>query len=106
VVTVTIKVNEAPIASADSYAAKKSTKLSVNKPGVLANDKDLNLDTINAVLIQKPASGTLTFKSDGSFAYTPVKNFVGNVTFTYKACETITTAKLCSVETTVTITVK
>ncbi len=106
VVTVTIKVNEAPIASADSYAAKKSTKLSVNKPGVLANDKDMNLDTINAVLVQKPASGTLTFKSDGSFAYTPVKNFVGNVTFTYKACETITTAKLCSPETTVTITVK
>jgi hypothetical protein len=106
VVTSTIKVNAAPSASADSYTGKKNSKLTVNKPGLLSNDKDLNLDAFSAVLVLNPISGTLALKADGSFIYTPASNFVGNVTFTYKACESATTEKLCSAVTTVTITIK
>jgi len=106
VVTDTIKVNAAPSAVADIFSAKKNTKLTTAKPGVMSNDVDLNLDTLKAVLVTNPASGTLTFKTDGSFAYTPAKNFVGTVLFTYKVCETSTTELLCSNVVTATITVK
>jgi hypothetical protein len=102
----TIKVNAAPTTVADNYTGKKNSKLSVNKPGVLGNDTDPNSDVLTAILVQKPVSGTLSLKTDGSFIYTPASNFVGNVTFTYKACESATTEKLCSAPTTVTITVK
>ncbi|HNK63285.1 MAG TPA: Ig-like domain-containing protein [Anaerolineales bacterium] len=106
VVTNTIKINAAPTAAADSFTAKKNTKLTIAKPGVMVNDLDLNLDTLKAVLVTNPNSGTLTLKTDGSFAYTPAKNFIGTVVFTYKVCETATTDLLCSNIVTATITVK
>ena len=107
VVTATIKVNAAPNAAADSYIGKKNSKLTVSKStGLLVNDKDLNLDIFNAVLVTKPVSGTLILNADGSFNFTPASNFVGNMIFTYKACESATTEKLCSAVATVTITIK
>ncbi len=107
VVTVTLKVNAPPTATTESYTARKNTTLNVGKGfGVLVNDKDLNLDKLKAVVSANPASGTLLLKPDGAFSFTPAINFVGKLTFTYKACETLTTEKLCSAETTVTITVK
>jgi VCBS repeat-containing protein len=107
IVTVTLKVNAAPTATADSYSGTKNIKLVVTSTtGLLINDRDQNNDTLTASVVSSPASGTLALKTNGSFVYTPARNFVGSVTFTYKICETVTTEKLCSAVTPVTITIK
>jgi hypothetical protein len=73
-------VTLAPTAVNDHYYTPINTKLVVNAPGVLANDT-LNGATI--VSHTNPAHGTLILNANGSFTYTPVKNFVGIDSFTY-----------------------
>ncbi|MEN6546729.1 MAG: Ig-like domain-containing protein, partial [Armatimonadia bacterium] len=84
-VLVTINVNGEPAASEDSYNASKNVQLTVDAPGVLGNDTDPNSDNLTAVKVTDPAHGSLTLNSDGSFAYTPTTDYVGDDTFTYKA---------------------
>ena len=77
-------VNDAPVAIADAYTTAEDTALNVAAPGVLGNDSDVDTgDTLTAVKLSDPSSGTLTFNSDGSFVYTPALNFLGVVSFTY-----------------------
>jgi serralysin len=95
-------VNVAPVAQGDSYATTKNAKLTVAATnGVLANDTDANGDALTAVLVSGPSKGSLVLRADGSFDYTPVKNFTGTVSFTYKAGD----AKDSSAATTVSIAV-
>ncbi|MEN6403342.1 MAG: Ig-like domain-containing protein, partial [Armatimonadia bacterium] len=84
-VLVTIKVNGEPGAVDDSYNASKNVQLTVDAPGVLGNDTDPNSDSCTAVKVTDPAHGSLTLNSDGSFAYTPTTDYVGDDAFTYKA---------------------
>lgn len=78
--------NAVPIALSDSYTATKNTKLTVGATnGVLANDTDGDADALTATLVSGPSKGTLAFRADGSFDYTPAKNFTGTVSFSYKA---------------------
>ncbi|MBN9520410.1 tandem-95 repeat protein [bacterium] len=54
--------------------------------GVLANDTDVEGDLLPAAtLVGGPSHGTLAFKGDGTFSYTPDPNFHGTDTFTYRA---------------------
>lgn len=80
-----------PIANPDQYSLDENTTFSVNAAqGVLANDTDLdnpgNQFIGTAMLVQNvlPSQGTLTFNSDGSFQFVPVKDFTGAATFTYR----------------------
>ncbi|HEX2972673.1 MAG TPA: Ig-like domain-containing protein, partial [Tepidisphaeraceae bacterium] len=85
-VTVTVNaVNDAPAATNDSYSTAKETALTIAAPGVLANDSDVDGDTLSAVLATGPSHGTLTLNADGSFLYTPEAGFVGTDSFTYSA---------------------
>lgn len=69
----------------DAYAVDEDGALSVDAAGgVLVNDSDPGADTLTAVVVTPPASGSLTLNGDGSFSYTPVANFHGQVTFTYE----------------------
>ncbi len=68
---------------------------------MLANDTDPEGDPLTALVIAKPAHGTLTFNADGTFSYTPAQNFYGTDTFTYQAND----GQLNSNVATVTITV-
>ena len=78
-----VVVNVAPVSQNDSYTLNKNAKLTVDAArGVLANDSDANGDALSAVLVSKPANGTLNLRADGSFDYTPAKNFTGTVSFT------------------------
>ena len=78
-------VNDAPIAATDTYVATEDTPLTVATGGVLTNDTDADHDTLTAIKVSEPSHGTLTLNPNGSFTYTPVANFNGTDSFTYKA---------------------
>src|SRR2546430_16290873 len=88
-VTITVTpVNDAPVAANDdSYTTPEDTQLTVSAPGVLANDSDVDGDTLSAVLVSGPSHGTLTLNGDGSLGYMPALNFNGTDSFTYKASD-------------------
>ncbi|HSH04129.1 MAG TPA: Ig-like domain-containing protein [Anaerolineae bacterium] len=86
IVTITVTaVNDTPLATPDTYNTTQNESISISAPGVLANDTDVDGDSLTAILVQPPSSGTLNLMSDGSFTYTPSPDFVGTVTFTYYA---------------------
>lgn len=87
--TITVNVtpvNDAPVAVSDLYATDEDTALVVAAPGVLGNDTDVEGSSLTAVLVDGPDyAASFTLNSDGSFSYTPIANFSGLDTFTYKA---------------------
>ncbi len=104
--TVTITVtagNDVPTAANDSYTTAEDTPLSIAAPGVLANDPpDPDGNTLTAVLETNVTGGTLSLNANGGFTYTPVANFSGNVSFTYRASDGTTTSAPATVTITVT----
>ena len=86
VVTVTLKVNQAPTSTPDAYQTTEDVPLFVPAAtGVLASDQDLDADPLSARLITPPAHGTLLLLQDGSFTYAPDPEFHGTDTFQYRA---------------------
>ena len=86
--TVTIEVravNDAPRATADSYATEEDTALNIAAPGVLGNDSDFDSPVLNARDGSGPAHGTLRLEVDGRVTYTPDPDFYGTDSFSYKA---------------------
>jgi len=63
--------------------------LSVAAPGVLANDSDIDGDslTVTTTPVVAAANGVLTLNSDGSFDYTPSVAAPNSDSFTYEACD-------------------
>jgi subtilisin-like proprotein convertase family protein len=94
-----------PTAVDDSYTTDEDTPLSVAKPGVLGNDKDPDSgDTLGAVLVSGPshaATNGFTLNKDGSFTYTPEKDFNGSDSFTYKASDGTDDSNVATVRITV-----
>src|SRR5206468_1011642 len=88
-VTITVTpVNDAPVAANDDgYTTPEDTQLTVSAPGVLANDTDVDGDTLSAVLVSNPTHGTLTLNSDGSLVYMPSATLFRSDSFTYKATD-------------------
>ncbi len=80
---VILPANDAPVPAADFYTTPEDTPLTVPAPGVLANDTDVDLDSLVAILDTAPTTGTLDFSPDGGFVYTPTLDASGLVTFTY-----------------------
>jgi VCBS repeat-containing protein len=92
-------INDTPVAVDDVYSMRPSETLITDDPlgiitpddrnddGVLANDVDAELTTLNAVLVDGPQHASdFTFNTDGTFSYTPVGNLtVETDTFTYLA---------------------
>lgn len=87
VLVVVADVPAAPVANADSYSLNEDAPLSVAAPGVLANDALGGTTVITAAKLTDPAHGSVFVNSDGSFVYTPVANYNGPDSFTYKAVE-------------------
>lgn len=90
--TVTITVapgaeNDPPLAIDDEYNTGEDTTLDVPAPGVLSNDSDPDEDIITVSEYTQPSNGAVTLNTDGSFAYTPTLNYVGEDIFTYNVCD-------------------
>ena len=85
-ITIT-SVNDAPTASADSFIALADRTLNVNAPGVLANDGDLDGDSLAATRMTSPAHGVVILGANGGFSYTPATGFTGVDAFSYRATD-------------------
>jgi hypothetical protein len=97
VATVYINVrplNPPPYAQNDQYAMQQGGVLTIAAPGVLANDKHADNQTLTASPVAEhgPQHGTLVLQSNGSFTYTPDPTFSGIDTFLYQATAASTTS--------------
>ena len=102
VATVTITVDQAPVANNDGYSTKENSSLSVVTPGVLGNDVDFTTLPLSAIVVANPAHGAVTLNANGSFSYTPAANFFGTDSFTYQDTDGIVTSNTATVTITVT----
>ncbi len=62
-------VNDVPVAAGDDYTNIKGAGITVAAPGILANDSDIDGDSLTAVISGTAPAG-LTLNADGSFSYT------------------------------------
>jgi hypothetical protein len=77
----------APTVAGETYTVAAGQTLTVNAPGVLANDLDLNGDPISASIVSNPSVGTLTLNANGSLTYLAPAT-AGTRTFTYRVSDT------------------
>ena len=90
-VTVNV-VNTAPVANDDGYSVDKNQTLTIDAPGLLANDSDPDGDTISVTLNSSPSNGTLNFvEATGRFEYVPDAGFVGTDSFNYTISDGVAT---------------
>src|SRR5207244_7887952 len=71
--------------SNDQFTTSEDVALVIANPGVLANDSDVEGDTLTALLISGPSHGSLTLNANGSFTYTTRLNYNGHVAFAYNS---------------------
>ena len=98
--TITVTpVNDAPVAVPDSYTTAENTVLIVATPGVLANDTDVDGQTLTAAIdvSNYPSHGTAILQPDGSFKYTPYLNYCGPDEFKYRASDEVVRTTLTRV---------
>jgi VCBS repeat-containing protein len=106
--TVTITVtdptmNTPPVAVDDSYTIAKDTVLTVDAPGLLANDTDANGDKLFLAVVGGEVNGTIdSAPTDGSFSFTPNTHFAGTATFTYQIDDDAVRSNTATVTITVT----
>ncbi|MHA1939888.1 MAG: Ig-like domain-containing protein, partial [Candidatus Thorarchaeota archaeon] len=77
-------VNDAPVGVDDSYTIDEDTSLDLAAPGLLANDYDVDGDTITLVVVTVPSHGSGSIGADGAFSYTPNLNWYGTDSMTYR----------------------
>ena len=78
-------VNKTPLATPDTFRIPLNSTANISAAGgVLANDSDDTGESLTAILVSAPWSGSLSLAADGSFTYTPQSGFTGNVQFSYK----------------------
>lgn len=83
-ITVTA-VNDAPIATNDTYMMDEDAVLNILAPGVLSNDQDVEGDVLSVELVNNVSHGGLTLNTTGGFTYTPIANYYGTDSFIYRA---------------------
>ena len=81
-------VNDAPVSLADIYGVRLNAPLVVSASnGLLRNDRDVDGESLTAIILTPPASGALALNPDGSFSFTPEPDFSGTASFTYRASD-------------------
>ena len=87
IVKYTQQLNTTPTAVDDAFSTNEGVRLRVEAPGVLANDTDGDENSLTAVLVAGPANGELALAADGAFTYTPMADFSGSDSFSYKTSD-------------------
>ncbi|MBY8975109.1 tandem-95 repeat protein [Rhodobacteraceae bacterium NNCM2] len=84
-VTVTVAaVDDDPVANDDAAETQADVPVDID---VLANDVDVDGDTLSLGTIGTPANGTATANPDGTITYTPDAGFIGTDTFDYEVSD-------------------
>ena len=98
-VSITITpVNDVPIAGNDQYNIAEDTRLNVAAvSGVLANDSDVDGDSLTTLLVDTTTNGVLTLTNNGGFSYVPNANFNGVDHFTYRTTDGVANSALTTV---------
>ena len=109
--------NDAPVAGDDADTTAAGTVLTVNGPGVLGNDTDVDSlcglqpdggpacaggGSLSAGSPSDPAGGSVTLNADGSFTYTPDAGFSGADSFNYTVSDEFGATDTATVTITVT----
>ena len=76
-------INDDPVANDDIDTTRQDTALTVQAPGVLANDSDPEGDALTVTDATDPANGSVTVNADGSFTYVPDPGYFGLDSFDY-----------------------
>src|SRR5205814_1127530 len=76
-------VDHAPAAAADGYSTVKNQALSVAAPGVLANDRDADDNSMASVLAAPTTSGVRALHAGPSLSYSPTPRFLRPHRFPY-----------------------
>jgi hypothetical protein len=80
-ITVTVTpVNDVPVANDDTASTSEDTSASVN---VLANDVDIENDTLSVFSVGAPQNGAAIINPDNTISYSPNTDFSGTDSFTY-----------------------
>ncbi|MBC8355089.1 MAG: tandem-95 repeat protein [Planctomycetes bacterium] len=80
--------NNAPQATSDFSSTLHDTSISlVGSNNILANDFDLNGDSLEVLISNQPEYGQLETDLHGQLRYIPLAGFVGRDTFTYQASD-------------------
>ena len=95
--------NDAPTAGDDSFTTIRNGTLDLPSTVLLANDVDVDGDTLNVAIRTMPAAGLLVPLANGSFQYIPLPGFVGTDSFTYWAFDSSGTGDIGTVTIDVTI---
>jgi VCBS repeat-containing protein len=99
-VTMTVTaVNDAPVAVADSASVAEDGTVNVN---VLANDTDIENDTLTVTAVTQGAHGAVVINPDKTVKYTPAANYNGSDAFTYTVSDGHGGSATASVSVTVT----
>jgi PKD repeat protein len=72
--------NNQPAAVDDSATTSEDTSVTID---VLANDTDVDEDTLTVLSVTEPITGSATINLDETITYTPDANFSGTDSFTY-----------------------
>lgn len=79
-----------PVALADQYQTDEDTVLAIASPGVLVNDSAAPSMPLTASLVSAPSHGAVALAANGSFVYTPLPDYSGPDSFTYRGHDGMT----------------
>lgn len=97
-------VNDAPVGVDDTYRTPEDQPLIVSAVrGVLANDTDVDSPTlrVDAASVVLPQRGMLQLSADGSFTYTPARDYAGEDAFGYRVTDGALTSAVVRVALTI-----
>ncbi|MEP9351911.1 tandem-95 repeat protein [Xanthobacter sp. KR7-225] len=77
-----VPVNDAPVAGDDAATTAEDTPLVLTAAQLLANDADVDGDTLSVTGFGGASGGTLVY-SGGTFSFTPDADYSGPASFTY-----------------------
>ena len=83
-VTITVTaVNDAPVATDDSFTTNEDTALNLTQTQLTGNDVDVDGDALTVTAVSNPVNGTVILNMDGTITFTPAANFFGTAGFDY-----------------------
>ncbi len=86
-------VNDAPAGVNDRIETRNIDTIVITTANFLANDIDVDGDSLTATLLTRPTHGTLVESGSGTWLYVPDVTFFGDDTFTYITSDGQTTSQ-------------